>query len=141
MNKIHTEDRRKFIRLKAYHLAKYKSLSSKDSHQKPTLASIKDIGAGGICLRTKEAIPVATVIELQIKFPALDTPISTVAKIVWIKQLKKYKIYEVGAQFIEIAESARKLIDEQAKIINEQIKKDEKESVGLFGRLFTLKKK
>jgi c-di-GMP-binding flagellar brake protein YcgR len=138
MNKIGEKDRRKFIRLKVYHLAKYKVLSAKEPHAAYAIAGIRDIGAGGICLMTKEPIPVASVIELQIKFPKLETPIFTVAKVVWIKQLKKHKLYETGAQFMEIEESTRKIIDEQAKFVEESV---EKEKTSLLSRLFSRGKK
>jgi len=138
MNRIRKQERRKFIRLKAYHLAKYKPLPPKEPHAVSTLASIKDIGGGGICLRTKEHIPLSSIIELQIKFPAIDTPIFTVVKVVWVKQLKKYKLYEIGAQFIEIEESVRKFIDEQAKSVYERAGK---EKVSLLARLFLRRKK
>ena len=88
----------------------------------------------------REAIPVSSVIELQIRFPTLDTPLFTVARVVWIKQLKKHKVYEIGAQFTEIAESARKLIDERAKFVLEKVSKD-KDKASLFGRLFSRRKK
>jgi len=140
MNKIRHDNRRKFIRLKAYHLAKYKPLSAKEAYPLYTHAAIRDIGAGGICLRTKEAIPVSSVIEIQFKFPALDTPVSTVAKVVWVKQLKKYKMYEIGAQFIEISESTRRMIDEQVAFVHEKVVKQNAEK-SLLDRLFAPKKK
>jgi c-di-GMP-binding flagellar brake protein YcgR len=133
------QDRRKFIRLKAYHLAKYKILNTRDPHPVTMLAAIRDIGAGGVCMRTKEPVPVASVIEIQIKFPTVETPIFTVARVVWVKQKKKHKFFEIGAQFIEIEESARKMIDEHVKVVSSKLKKEEKPS--LFERIFCFKKK
>ena len=136
MNKIQQKERRKFIRLKAYHLAKYRLLSTKETHPKFILAGIKDIGAGGICLRAKEAIPISSLIEVEIKFPALATPIFTIAKVVWAKKISRHKIYEVGAQFVEIEESTRRVIDERVKFVHEKTKA---ESKSFWEKLFSQK--
>ena len=143
MNKIRQEERRKFLRLRAYHLAKYKLLVAREAHLHFTLASIKDLSGGGICLRTKEKVPVPSMIELQIKFPSLDTPIYTVAKVLWVKQIKRHKIYEIGTQFVEIEESMRRIIDSQAKFVEERVKKAkaEKNKISIVGRLFFWRKK
>ena len=81
---------------------------------------------------------VSSLIELQIKFPAIDTPIFTVVKVMWSRHYKELRLYEIGAQFIEIAESTRKIIDERAKFVQEKVKAEE--SRGLLRKLFSGKK-
>lgn len=122
------KDRRAFIRLSAYHLVKYKPLYGSNGQIMPVLAAIGDIGAGGVCLRVQETLPLASLIELKIQFPSLNTPIFTLVKVVWIKQLKRRGCYEIGAQFVEIEDSVRKIIDERVRIAHNRFKK----SLGLF---------
>jgi c-di-GMP-binding flagellar brake protein YcgR len=114
MNKMRNfEDKRKFIRLKAYHLVKYKLFSEKAAKGAFVTASIKDIGAGGVCLRTKEYIAISNLLEMRINFPSVDTSVSALAKVVWAKEVIKNSQYEIGAQFIDLDDSLRVLIDRQ----------------------------
>jgi c-di-GMP-binding flagellar brake protein YcgR len=126
------KDQREFIRLKVHHLVKYKLLSS-PGEAPAVLATIKDIGAGGVCLRTEEHLPVSSLIALKINFPNVATFISALAKVVWVKQRKKSGLYEVGLQFIDIEEPMRKAIDEQVKDVSGKLKK---KKAGLFKALF-----
>jgi len=122
MNKI--QNKRQFIRLSAYHIVKYKPLSTENQEAVPVLATIKDIGAGGVCLRTEEYLPVSSTIELKINFPFCATPIFTIAKVMWIKKREQGRYYEVGAQFMEIEESTRRLIDRHLKQVFENSRKE-----------------
>jgi hypothetical protein len=115
------EERRQFIRLKAYHLVKYKPVSEDKKEASRIIASIKDIGAGGVCFITDEYLPVSCLIEIKINFPHLAEPVFALAKVAWIKQRKKTKRYEVGAQFIEIDESVRNFIDDQVKFVESRV--------------------
>jgi Tfp pilus assembly protein PilZ len=122
MNKI--QNKRSFIRLAAYHIVKYKPLSTENQEAIPVLATIKDIGAGGVCLRTTEYLPVSSTIELKINFPFRATPIFTIAKVAWIKKRDQGRYYEVGAQFMEIEDSARNLIDRHLKYVLRSAKEE-----------------
>jgi len=119
MNKM--QNKRSFIRLAAYHLVKYKPLSTEKKETVPVLATLRDIGAGGVCLRTEEYLPVSSTIELKINFPFHATPISTLAKVVWIKKKHNSRFYEVGAQFMEIEETARKMIDDHLRFVSDNL--------------------
>lgn len=118
-----SKEKRQFIRLNAYHLVKYKSLSPATQQLTPVIATIKDIGAGGVCLKTQEYLPVSSLIELRINFPSRTTPIFTLAKVIWIKKIGKRIIhYELGAQFVEIEESLKKIINEKIKFVHQRLK-------------------
>jgi c-di-GMP-binding flagellar brake protein YcgR len=132
------EEKRKFIRLQAYHLAKYRFLSGEKKDLPRKLAAIKNIGGGGVCLILEEPVLVSSLIELKINFPFLHTPISTVAKIVWAKEIRGINLYEVGAQFVEIEELKRQMIEERIKFIYE---KDRKRKIDLFDKLLFFWKK
>lgn len=118
------KEKRQFIRLQAYHFVKYKSLSQGGQPGVPILATIRDISGGGLCLRTEEYLPKATLVELKINFPHIATFISAVAKVAWIKQRGKSRRYELGLQFVEIEESLRKIIDGQIKGVYERLKRN-----------------
>jgi len=128
------QTKRAFIRLAAYHLVKYKSLSTEKESAVPTLAAIKDIGAGGVCLRTEEYLPVSSVIELRIIFPSHSTPIFTLARVAWIRQVGKQRYYEVGAQFIEIEETTRRAINEKIRLVYQNLGGSINLSTFLFSR-------
>lgn len=120
------ENRRQFIRLRAYHLAKYRPLSDQKGAEgsSPIIATIRDIGAGGVCLKTDNYLPVSTLLELNINFPNVSTSVFALAKVVWIKPIKKTKSYEIGAQFVQITDSVRLIIDEQIRRVYQRLKKD-----------------
>lgn len=125
------KEKRQFIRLKAYHLVKYRPLLAEKESVASVLAAIRDIGGGGICLRTEECLPVSCVIEVRINFPNIATSIFALARVVWVKQRNKSRRYEIGAQFINIDEEVRKTIEDQVRSVDKIFKK-----TGLFKKLF-----
>lgn len=115
---MRNEDKREFIRLKAYHLVKYRPLAEKGAGTEEVLASIKDIGAGGVCLKVDEYLPAATLLELDINFPQIKTSLSALVKIVWVKQIKRTKRYEIGAQFVDIKVGMKELINQKIRNVH-----------------------
>jgi len=120
------QERRAFIRLQAYHCVKYRILSevSVDQNKELTIASIKDIGAGGVCIKTEERLPIGALIELKINFPRIVTSIYAIARVVWVKQLDKLRRYEIGMQFTKIEDTLRKIVDAEIKGVYESIKRE-----------------
>lgn len=107
---LRQKERRKFPRLSAYHLAKYRVISGAKGGQK-VIVPIKDISGGGFCFLVDEELPVSTVIQVYIQFPGIAQPIPCLAKVLWRKYLKRIKRYRLGAQFIEIEEILRREIE------------------------------
>ena len=116
------EERRKYLRLKVYHLVKYRVISDQSPQAQPLLASIKDIGAGGICLITAKPLEPCANLELQINFPDLKKPVFTIGRVVWSKQTAKMNRYEVGVEFMDIEASIHKLIDSGVKFVYHKLK-------------------
>jgi len=112
MNMLRKEERRKFFRLNAYHLAKYR-LVSENNKEELKITSLKDISAGGVCLRTDREIPRGSILQLYINFPQLSSPIPCLAKSTWIKKSDKKGHYEIGLEFLEIEDFLRKEIMER----------------------------
>jgi len=119
---MEAENKRKFIRLKAYHLVKYRLVSPDNKMSPSVLATIRDIGAGGVCLRIDERLPVSCLLELSINFPNISTSVVALAKVVWIKEINQIKRYEVGAQFVQIDDSVRLVIDKQVTRVHKRFK-------------------
>jgi c-di-GMP-binding flagellar brake protein YcgR len=103
---VKPHERRKYRRLRAYHLVKYRPAFAQD---KPlVLASIKDISAGGVCLVTKENLPTGSLLQVFINFLWLPAPVPVLAKVVWIKKPGRKQRFECGLEFSEIEEVLRK---------------------------------
>lgn len=111
------KNRRKYIRLKVYHLAKYKLIHDPNLSETAITAWIRNISAGGCCMTTDKSLPVNSIIRLEINFPQLSKPIYALAKVVWTRQVGETKRYEFGIEFIEIDESLRKTIDGHIKFV------------------------
>ena len=113
------EDRRKYIRLDAHHLLKYKVIEKEEEQ----LSFIRNIGAGGVCFVAKEIIPPEKVIEIVISFPGFSHPIKATARIVWNKELKKLGGFETGAEFINVDEDARDFINKKILSASRELEK------------------
>ena len=116
------KDRRKYVRLETYHLARYKIIF--DGREKGDLfcfASVRNISAGGCCLQVDKFLPKGSILEIKVAFPHLENPVYALAKVVWVKQVGTQGKYEVGIQFIEIEGELRRIIDEHIKFVYKKI--------------------
>jgi c-di-GMP-binding flagellar brake protein YcgR len=116
------EERRKYLRLRVYHLVKYRVISDKPSHSAFSLSSIRDIGAGGVCLVIEKQLPVSTKLELEINFPDIGGSILTSGRVVWVKQVAKTSRYMLGIEFTGIDEALRKRIDTNVRFVYQKLK-------------------
>ena len=107
MVKLKKKVKRKYSRLIVYHLAKYRLASQPKGEL--IIASIKDIGGGGVCLIAENNLVTGEILQLYINFPHISAPVSCSAKVTWSKKKKVGKInhYEIGLQFLEINEILR----------------------------------
>ncbi|RJP28086.1 MAG: PilZ domain-containing protein [Candidatus Omnitrophota bacterium] len=123
MNKIQSQDKRRDLRLRAYHLVKYKVISDAAQKDAPMLmAAIVDIGAGGVRLSCDEPIAPASIIEIKINFPSWGIPIFSLAKVVWIRKRGKSNRFLAGLQFLEVNQAMRNLISEEVNLVNNKLK-------------------
>jgi len=121
MNIMRKKDKRAFVRLRAYHLAKYRISSSGAKEQVPVMANLKDISAGGARLVAEEYLSPSTLLELNINFPIFNEPLICLAKVMWIKQFRRSKRYEVGVQFQDLDGATRKAIDAGIKFVQRKM--------------------
>jgi len=115
--------KRKYFRLNAYHLAKYRLLARSD--HSVTITGIKNIGGGGICLQVEEYLPVDSTVQVYINFPKISQPVPAVAKVTWIKALGKKGSYEVGMEFVDIEHIFRDAIIKSADAVHNLSKQKE----------------
>lgn len=102
-------NKRKFIRLQAHHLLKYKLVSGKKSQN--FLSFARNISAGGVLFYSHEPAAVGSVVELVINVPSYPKAVKVVSKVIRVKKLKKLGKYEIGAEFINMEEDARDFIN------------------------------
>ena len=110
------EERRKYIRLDAHHLLKYRKVGKEEA-----LSFVRNISAGGVLFIAKENIPLGDVVELEINFPGFPHPIKASAKVVWIKELKELGGFETGAEFINVEEDAREFINKKITTVTKDL--------------------
>jgi c-di-GMP-binding flagellar brake protein YcgR len=118
---LRASEKRKFPRLNAYHLVKYRP-ESWPAEKGFVLASIKDISAGGMQIVIDEPVPVFSLLTVYINFPRLPQPLPCKAKVKWIKKAGKLNKFVAGLEFVEIDDLCRKNIAESAELINKIIK-------------------
>ena len=70
---------------------------------------VNDLSQGGIRFRTPNFIPVQNKLLFQIIIPN-QKAIEAVAQPAWIREIPPVSQYEVGAKFLSISETDRKLI-------------------------------
>ena len=98
-------DKRKYPRLRVYHLVKYLLISEPQSVKE--LAMLRDISGGGGLLLSEKKLSIGSMIQVFINFPHLKEPVSGLAKVAWVRYLSKSKKYESGLQFFELNEDTR----------------------------------
>ncbi len=106
------EDRRKYIRLSAHHLIKYKLVE-----KNKILSFIRNISAGGVLFFSKDDIRSGAFIEIDINFPNYPKPIKATAKVLRTVKLTDVGGYEVAAEFITVDSDARDFINEKIRSV------------------------
>lgn len=71
---------------------------------------MKDMGAGGIRLLSREFLPVDSKVKLEFFLTPASEALLAVGKVVWIQKLPYSYQHEVGIQFLDISETNRKRI-------------------------------
>lgn len=122
MSKIQKKEKRTYLRLNVYHLVKYRLASESPSHL--ITASIRDIGGGGICLQTEKELSVPSLVHLYINFPGLSRSIPSLAKVVWVRKLKKTNLYRAGIQFLDIQDVLRNEIIKEVESVFKKARKN-----------------
>jgi c-di-GMP-binding flagellar brake protein YcgR len=99
--------RRKFNRISAHHLVKYKRI---EDDSQPMLSFARNLSAGGVLLYASEPGVIGDRLQVTINFPGAEKPIVAEGKVLRSKQLKKIGGYEIGVEFINIDEKEFELM-------------------------------
>ena len=110
------KERRKFIRLKAHHLLKYR-VAGKGEEE---LSFVRNISAGGALFVAKEDIPCDSTVELEINFPQHPHSIKVVSRVVRSRALKKMGGFEVGVEFVNVDENDKEFLKKKIASIVEE---------------------
>ena len=106
------KERRKFIRLSAHHLLKYKLIN-----REKELSFAHNISAGGVLFHAKTDITPGDLVELEINFPGYPTPVKAVSKVVRAVRAVKGEGFEVAAEFVNIEEGAKDFVNKKIQEI------------------------
>lgn len=82
------------------------------SHQHWEASSVKNISVDGICLLTREHLPVGSLLYIKFYIPDFETIIDVTGEVMWHGEhsISDEQYYENGIKFIEIKSSYRELI-------------------------------
>ena len=126
MSKKFKKEQRKFVRIQAHHLLKYKVVDSEEAARELSFA--RNVSAGGVLFYADKKIPPGKLVELEINLPEHPT-IKVVAKVVRVVSLKKIGGFEMGAEFVNIDDGDRKFMDEKIKAANSQSEKGRNKTI------------
>ncbi len=93
-------ERRRYIRLDASLVVRYKILHGKLSEDQ-TLS--KNISSGGICVPLKERIPTGVHLDMEINLPTEKQPIKLIGEVVWQKEIPNERGgLDTGIRYVKI---------------------------------------
>lgn len=120
-------NKRKYKRMPKQSKLLYKVIEYSDKEKSLKKAVYKDVGGGGILFETEEPIEIGTLLKVEFdlqgwqkyypgffKFDqtSVSEPITVVAQVVRVEELKKGRKYEIGVKFVNIDELYREGIIE-----------------------------
>lgn len=101
-------ERRKYTRK----LIKLDVVYDMSTDQRWLESQARDIGGGGICLITKDAIPIGKSFDIKFSIPDKEKPIKVIGKVMWNEKAENESesIFYNGIKFINIHKDDRELI-------------------------------
>jgi len=126
MEKPNWEEKRKYYRLEAYHLAKYRIADQPEGEWVD--ANVVNIGGGGVYLRANRELSVSTIINLRILFPGDTGPVNLKAKVVRVKrsEVKNNIYFDSGLLFLDIDDKLQKEIIKRIERVRKKTEPDQK---------------
>ena len=111
------KERREFPRTALELIVRYKVLSS----QEQVDAKTKNIGGGGVCLVTREKMPLGAYLAMDMKFPGSKKPILAGGRVIWSNESRLgpspagHQRFDNGIEFVQIEDVDRQRIIEHVK--------------------------
>jgi len=75
----------------------------------------RDISEGGVRFFAKEFLPVGSILRIQVKLKKIYFAFEALAQVKWIKKDTTEERFDVGADFIDISNEAKKRLAEYVK--------------------------
>ena len=109
------EERRKFARLNINVEINYTIITHPPHKQFIVPTKLRNLGAGGICLISREELRAGELLKLEIRPPENLPIIHAVGRVVWVKPFslaeEKGKRFDMGVEFIDISQEDRQRIN------------------------------
>ncbi len=111
---FHIDERRKYQRIEKPYIVRFRV--KPDENQKVTtsnwdLVAVKNMSAGGALFRYPEDLGANSNLELKIGISQTTPVVNCVAKIIRIERPQPNSMFRIVAEFTEIEEQERKMID------------------------------
>lgn len=103
-------ERRESPRVNTAMSVQYRGIRQTDDSVVGAIA--RDISVGGIRLLVNEFVSVFTRLVLEVALPSSPKPVTVISKVAWVRKRPHGEQYEVGMQFMDIAEEDRRDISD-----------------------------
>lgn len=113
-------EKRRYKRRDCYFLIKYRQ-PLKESAYSEAVTSLRNLSGGGILFKSKESLPINSMLEIIINLIPGDICINTSAKVVRSEKEKGRRNYLVGATFLDIKEEDKKKITDFVEFAKEAV--------------------
>ncbi|MCK9572801.1 MAG: PilZ domain-containing protein [Candidatus Omnitrophica bacterium] len=124
-------NKRRFLRLNAHHLLKYKLLDG--SGKEGVLSFVRNISAGGTLFHSNEYMKPASILELDISFPPSPDSVKIKAKVLRAENLETMGGFDVAVEFLDLGEDVKKFI---AKKIGHTFEKTKEADMKILASIF-----
>ncbi|MFH1878027.1 MAG: PilZ domain-containing protein [Candidatus Omnitrophota bacterium] len=106
----YNEEKREHVRIKSYNPVRYRKLSSGARGGSSNSVST-DISRGGVRFRTREFIPMACRLIIEIDVPDQKVPLKAISKVAWIRKTDSGEEFEIGNKFLSLSEKENKIFE------------------------------
>jgi c-di-GMP-binding flagellar brake protein YcgR len=110
--------RRKFPRVDQSWRLKYRALDKQVDRESPLSSLAVNVSSGGICFTTAEAVPINSMLAIEVESPELRMPIIAMARTVWCRRRLGDGMYDLGCEFYWVGwkeDSAQKALADYLK--------------------------
>lgn len=111
--KAEVPERRQYPRVNTTMSIQYRGIRQASDSIMGAIA--RDISSGGIRVLVNEFVSVFTRLVVEVAIPSTPKPVRVISKVAWIQKRPHGEQYEVGMQFLDMAEEDRRNICEFVK--------------------------
>ncbi len=108
--KAEVPERRQYPRVNTTMSIQYRGIRQASDSIMGAIA--RDISCGGIRVLANEFVSVFTRLVVEVAIPSIPKPVRVISKVAWIQKRPHGEQYEVGMQFLDMAEEDKYNISE-----------------------------